>query len=75
MAHSSMRLLSNSATRHNSQICCRIYGPSIYSNFAEHESSKTTERYAHVTKRGFDKLISPLNSLMSGNRLDPDKNQ
>ena len=28
-----------------------------------HESSRTTERYAHVTKRGFDKLISPLDSM------------
>lgn len=38
-----------------------------------HESSKTTERYAHVTKRGFDKLISPLDSLMSGSNVDPGK--
>ncbi len=28
-----------------------------------HESSRTTERYTHVTKRGFDKLISPLDHL------------
>jgi site-specific recombinase XerD len=28
-----------------------------------HESSRTTERYAHVTKRGFDKLISPLDIM------------
>jgi len=31
-----------------------------------HESSITTERYAHVTKRGFDKLISPLDNLHQG---------
>lgn len=31
-----------------------------------HESSRTTERYAHVTKRGFDKLISPLDFLNQG---------
>ncbi len=31
-----------------------------------HESSKTTERYTHVTKRGFDKLISPLDNLSQG---------
>jgi integrase/recombinase XerD len=37
-----------------------------------HESSKTTERYAHVTKRGFDKLISPLDNLMGVGKL---KNQ
>lgn len=29
-----------------------------------HESSKTTERYAHVTKKGFEQLISPLDRLM-----------
>jgi integrase/recombinase XerD len=29
-----------------------------------HESSKTTERYTHVTKKGFDKLRSPLDNLM-----------
>ncbi len=34
-----------------------------------HESSRTTERYAHVTKRGFDKLMSPLDNLMVGRKL------
>ncbi len=28
-----------------------------------HESSHTTERYTHVTKKGFEKLISPLDNL------------
>ena len=28
-----------------------------------HESSKTTERYTHVTKKGFEKLLSPLDRL------------
>lgn len=28
-----------------------------------HESSITTERYAHVTKRGFETLVSPLDNL------------
>lgn len=28
-----------------------------------HESSRTTERYTHVTKRGFERLISPLDNL------------
>jgi site-specific recombinase XerD len=28
-----------------------------------HESSVTTERYAHVTKRGFEQLVSPLDNL------------
>lgn len=31
-----------------------------------HESSRTTERYTHVTTRGFDKLRSPLDNLDSG---------
>jgi integrase/recombinase XerD len=28
-----------------------------------HESSRTTERYAHITKKGFDKIMSPLDYL------------
>lgn len=28
-----------------------------------HESSRTTERYTHVTKRGFEKLVSPLDAI------------
>ena len=31
-----------------------------------HESSKTTERYTHVTKRGFERLRSPLDDLDLG---------
>jgi integrase/recombinase XerD len=31
-----------------------------------HESSKTTERYAHVTRKGFEGLVSPLDYLPSG---------
>ena len=38
-----------------------------------HESSLTTERYTHVTKRGFDKLISPLDYLNQGLILDSNK--
>lgn len=38
-----------------------------------HESSRTTERYAHVTKRGFDKLISPLDYLNQELILDTNK--
>jgi integrase/recombinase XerD len=34
-----------------------------------HESSRTTERYTHVTKRGFDKLISPLDHISEGFNL------
>ncbi len=37
-----------------------------------HESSKTTERYAQVTKRGFEQLISPLDYLFSSNALEKD---
>ena len=29
-----------------------------------HESSKTTERYTHVTKKGFERIRSPLDNLM-----------
>ncbi len=28
-----------------------------------HESSKTTERYTHVTKKGFENLVSPLDAM------------
>ena len=38
-----------------------------------HESSRTTERYAHVTKRGFDRLKSPLDSLFGGDNLEDNK--
>lgn len=30
-----------------------------------HESSRTTERYAHVTRKGFERLVSPLDFLTS----------
>ncbi|MBX2917526.1 MAG: site-specific integrase [Cyclobacteriaceae bacterium] len=38
-----------------------------------HESSRTTERYAHITKRGFEKLTSPLDYLTQGLILDSNK--
>lgn len=38
-----------------------------------HESSRTTERYTHVTKRGFDKLLSPLDYLNQGLTLEGNK--
>jgi integrase/recombinase XerD len=38
-----------------------------------HESSRTTERYAHVTKRGFDRLKSPLDNLLGGSILETGK--
>lgn len=28
-----------------------------------HESSKTTERYTHITKKGFENLVSPLDTM------------
>src|SRR5690606_26204703 len=34
-----------------------------------HGSSKTTERYTHVTTRGLDKIVSPLDNLMRGVKL------
>jgi integrase/recombinase XerD len=36
-----------------------------------HENSKTTERYTHMTKKGFEKLVSPLDGLMGGANLQP----
>jgi len=38
-----------------------------------HESSQTTERYTHVTKRGFEKLISPLDIIGKGLTLESNK--
>jgi integrase/recombinase XerD len=38
-----------------------------------HESSKTTERYTHVTKRGFERLKSPLDNLLGGVTLEDNK--
>ena len=35
-----------------------------------HESSKTTERYTHVTKKRFEKLLSLLDRMMNGIILD-----
>lgn len=34
-----------------------------------HESSRTTELYAHVTKRGFEQLVSPLDNLFQKSTL------
>ena len=36
-----------------------------------HASSKTTERYTHVTKRGFERLRSPLDDLDLGAASKP----
>ncbi len=32
-------------------------------NLLGHENSKTTERYTHVTKKGFERLVSPLDAI------------
>lgn len=37
-----------------------------------HESSRTTERYTHVTKKGFEQLISPLDYLFTDKILAKD---
>lgn len=39
-------------------------------NLLGHESSKTTERYTHVTTAGFEKLVSPLDSAELALNLD-----
>jgi integrase/recombinase XerD len=38
-----------------------------------HESSRTTERYAHVTKKGFEQLVSPLDNLVGRFTLGDNK--
>jgi site-specific recombinase XerD len=42
-------------------------------NLLGHESSRTTERYAHVTKKGLDQIISPLDNLLNDSTFE--KNQ
>ncbi len=34
-------------------------------NLLGHEISKTTERYTHITKKGLDRIISPLDYLLN----------
>jgi site-specific recombinase XerD len=38
-----------------------------------HESSLTTERYTHVTRKGFERLISPLDTMASKIILEANK--
>jgi len=38
-----------------------------------HESSKTTERYTHVTKKGFERIVSPLDRILGDGKLDVNK--
>lgn len=38
-----------------------------------HESSRTTERYAHVTRKGFEQLVSPLDRIAGNLRLKRNK--
>lgn len=38
-----------------------------------HESSQTTERYAHVTRKGFERLTSPLDTMASRIILEANK--
>lgn len=40
-----------------------------------HESSRTTERYTQVTKKGFEQLISPLDIVMNCSNLEGDNNK
>jgi site-specific recombinase XerD len=40
-----------------------------------HESPKTTERYAHVTKKGFEGLVSPLDNLMKDTNFGDANNE
>jgi hypothetical protein len=45
------------------------YYPVVLYTYLGHESSRTTGRYTHVTKRGFDKLFSPLYHISEGFNL------
>jgi site-specific recombinase XerD len=38
-----------------------------------HESSKTTERYTHVTRKGFEQLLSPLDRIAQKLNLESNK--
>lgn len=40
-----------------------------------HENPKTTERYTHVTKKGFEQLVSPLDNLLKDTTLDEANNR
>jgi site-specific recombinase XerD len=40
-----------------------------------HESSRTTERYNQVTKKGFEQLISPLDIVMNCSNLEGDNKE
>lgn len=42
-------------------------------NLLGHENSKTTERYTHMTKKGFEKLLSPLDAISDKLNLDSNK--
>lgn len=41
-------------------------------NLLGHESSKTTERYTQVTRKGFESLVSPLDRIMKGREDNKD---
>jgi integrase/recombinase XerD len=38
-----------------------------------HESSRTTERYTHVTRKGFEQLKSPLDRIIEKATLETNK--
>jgi integrase/recombinase XerD len=41
--------------------------------FLGHESSKTTERYAHVTKKGYEQIVSPLDRIFQKSTFKTNK--
>ena len=44
-------------------------------NLLGHESSRTTERYTHVTRKGFEQIMSPLDKLAVNLTLDTDNKE
>jgi integrase/recombinase XerD len=38
-----------------------------------HENSKTTERYAHVTRKGFEQIVSPLDRIVQSIKFESNK--
>jgi len=38
-----------------------------------HENSRTTERYAHVTRKGFEQILSPLDRIVQSGKFEDNK--